>query len=1110
MTDSEDGQSAGPAYHFYALKPGALLNEFRIKSVLGSGGFGITYLAVDTLLEEDVAIKEYLPNELAVRASDSTVRAKTEGDGADFQVGMKTFLGEARLLARFRHRNIVHVRRFFELNGTGYIVQDYEKGGTLSQRLEHQPSLTEAELRRILAGVLNGLEVVHDHATLHRDLKPSNIILRSDGTPTLIDFGAARDFTGRHSRSITALGTPGYSPPEQQGAGGQQGPWTDFYALGAIAYRIVTGVVPTLSVGRLRKDMMVPATTAAAGKFSPDLLKIIDWMLRVDEAERPASVTILRRALEGEGIRDAPTTPDGPRIEGVTAIPAGSGKVHLAFTGSIGADVLEIAFRVTPPGRYLDPSEANRVVWSDTPRYHSISRVRDAATPLFEVGPDLAQAIATGTLVSIESRDGFIKAGTTWPGELPAKPVSGRRGRWIAAAVAMMLILVAGAWGLRSYQQYQAQKSFESDLAEAAYDAPALNALLQRCTTGCPPGIESELKLRLATLAVEEISFRKADGSLDRIKGYLRECRACAFKDQALADARNLEAQQVRTQQERAEQEARDQQLTREMEQAGTDRTALQRFLDSCGAAACQADLIQQAKERIGALDQLQHKRLADELGAAGDDGVALQHFLDQCGTDCPSDLEAAARRKLAQLAESQAKSEEAQRQAAAAARQQRVDALTAAGDDGVALQHFLDQCGTDCPSDLEAAARRKLAQLAESQAKSEEAQRQAAAAARQQRVDALTAAGDDGVALQHFLDQCGTDCPSDLEAAARRKLAQLAESQAKSEEAQRQAATAARQQQVDALAAAGDDGAALQRFLNNCGSSCPDDLQSSARQKLAQIVAAQAQAANVAAQQQQQAALEAARQRQVDQLAVAGNDATALQTTAEVFDYPVTALDGFVSAQIIVSLQACRSLCSSRSGCAGFDHSADGGICQLFSSVSSAHQSWPSTAATRNLIVGYRPPSDPPAAPSAVEPTPAVVLSDPPDISGRKVTYHTIPGDPRPIGWVFINVCSGIPAWIEPNKLRDIINDYVFKSLRLIPGRIEQFDRATTPQCALAPKALGYAAPNADGRKIGAALEEMRAMLRGAVERHDEGELPMQGTDRYRIDIWLSHQNPQ
>jgi serine/threonine protein kinase/C-terminal processing protease CtpA/Prc len=312
-----DGARSGS--HYFALPTGSRLYEFEIEALLGHGGFGITYCATDTLLQETVAIKEFLPNELAVRVSDATVRAKSGEAQPDFDAGLKSFLEEARVMARFRHPRIVHVRRFFELHGTGYIVLDYESGRTLSERLSDGP-IPDPELRSLLSGVLDGLEVIHDRAILHRDLKPNNIMLREDGAPVIIDFGAARDFQARHSRSITAIATAGYAPPEQYGVGGQQGPWSDLYALGAIAYRAVSGEPPVDSLRRLRKDPLIPAVVAGAGKYDEALLRTIDWMLKIDEEDRPVSVAQVREALRGGPVAEAGSenshpVPDKPRAE---------------------------------------------------------------------------------------------------------------------------------------------------------------------------------------------------------------------------------------------------------------------------------------------------------------------------------------------------------------------------------------------------------------------------------------------------------------------------------------------------------------------------------------------------------------------------------------------------------------------------------------------------------------------------------------------------------------------------------------------------------------------------------------------------------------------------
>src|ERR1700694_1156921 len=291
----------------FALRPDTMLQEFRIDAVLGHGGFGITYRAFDTDLHKAVAIKEYLPNDLAGRASDTTVRAKSADDQQQFEQGVAAFLDEARLVARLRHLNIMEVIRFFKLKGTGYIVLGYEEGRTLKQRLDQGP-LAEGELRHLLGGLLDGIEVLHAQAILHRDIKPSNIILSDSRVPgerevpVLIDFGAARDFRSRHSRSVTTIVAAGYAPPEQYGIGGQAGPWSDLYALGATAYRCVTGQAPPEALRRLRKDPYVPAVEAAAGRYDDNLLHLIDRMLSVDEAERPQSAGEVKAALNSRGV----------------------------------------------------------------------------------------------------------------------------------------------------------------------------------------------------------------------------------------------------------------------------------------------------------------------------------------------------------------------------------------------------------------------------------------------------------------------------------------------------------------------------------------------------------------------------------------------------------------------------------------------------------------------------------------------------------------------------------------------------------------------------------------------------------------------------------------
>ena len=276
--------------YLHALPPGYRIQEYELVRVLGSGGFGITYLGYDHHLDKAVAIKEYLPNDLAVRGDNQSVLPKSTQEKADYEWGLARFLNEAQTLARFDHRHIIKIHRFFRAHGTGYSVMEYAEGETLSELLQRKGTLTESELKQVLFPILDGLEAVHQADFLHRDIKPGNIIIRDDGSPVLIDFGSARQAVAGKSRSVTAIVTPGYAPIEQYSAKGHQGPWTDIYGLGAVCYRCLTGTQPDDATERLRKDPLVPAAKRCEGKASASLLRAIDEALRVDEGERPQTV----------------------------------------------------------------------------------------------------------------------------------------------------------------------------------------------------------------------------------------------------------------------------------------------------------------------------------------------------------------------------------------------------------------------------------------------------------------------------------------------------------------------------------------------------------------------------------------------------------------------------------------------------------------------------------------------------------------------------------------------------------------------------------------------------------------------------------------------------
>ena len=301
-----------------ALPPGARLDgdKYAIEEVLGAGGFGLVYRVRHLLLDEERAIKEYLPSEIAVREGE-TVYARSGAHQSDYRDGLDRFLKEAQQLVRFDgHPNIIRCRDYFEANGTAYLVMDFEDGlplDTFLARREAQGQpLEESELRHLLGPLLEGLATVHAEDVLHRDIKPGNVFVRRrDGQPVLLDFGAAKADFSKHSRS-RAPHTPGYAAPEQVEDEGHLGPWTDVYAVGALMWRVATGSVPPKVESRLsalrpgRTDPLVIDEGTGGGRFSADLLAVMRKCLHLDEARRPQSAEALLDALS-QG--DAPLDP---------------------------------------------------------------------------------------------------------------------------------------------------------------------------------------------------------------------------------------------------------------------------------------------------------------------------------------------------------------------------------------------------------------------------------------------------------------------------------------------------------------------------------------------------------------------------------------------------------------------------------------------------------------------------------------------------------------------------------------------------------------------------------------------------------------------------------
>ncbi|RJG06294.1 serine/threonine protein kinase [Noviherbaspirillum cavernae] len=284
------------------LPDGLEIAGYRIVKKIASGGFSIVYLAYD----EDgnaVAIKEYLPSSLALRQPGELMPAISADNLPVFRIGLKCFFEEGRALARISHPNVVSVVNFFRANDTVYMVMAYESGRSLQDHIlrrrdkGERPLVSERFIRKMFNQVMNGLREVHTNKLLHLDLKPANIYLRMDGTPILLDFGAARQTLKSDMPKLYPMYTPGFAPPELYVKNGNLGPWTDIYSIGASMFACMVGAPPQPADQRKVNDKMEEHYRKLESMYSRELIQVIRWALRIDPLERPQSVFALQKAL---------------------------------------------------------------------------------------------------------------------------------------------------------------------------------------------------------------------------------------------------------------------------------------------------------------------------------------------------------------------------------------------------------------------------------------------------------------------------------------------------------------------------------------------------------------------------------------------------------------------------------------------------------------------------------------------------------------------------------------------------------------------------------------------------------------------------------------------
>jgi eukaryotic-like serine/threonine-protein kinase len=294
------------------LPEGLEVGGYRIVRKIASGGFAIVYLADDPD-GHPVAIKEYLPSSLVKRGPGELVPSVSPENLNTYRNGLKCFFEEGRALARVLHPNVVRVLNFFRANDTVYLVMAFEQGRSLQEliiRYRGKPGrevIPERHIRRIFTQVMNGLREVHANRLLHLDLKPANVYLRRDGSPMLLDFGAARQTLTLDAPRLFPMYTPGFAAPDLYRRSQQLGPWTDIYGLGASMYACMLGMPPQPADQRLQHDKVDAGLQSAAKLYSQQLVDLVHWCLKQNPLERPQSVFALQRAL-----RDSPPPPSRP------------------------------------------------------------------------------------------------------------------------------------------------------------------------------------------------------------------------------------------------------------------------------------------------------------------------------------------------------------------------------------------------------------------------------------------------------------------------------------------------------------------------------------------------------------------------------------------------------------------------------------------------------------------------------------------------------------------------------------------------------------------------------------------------------------------------------
>ena len=633
--------------NFNQLPIGTILGDFKITGIVGEGGFGIVYLAYEAALDRTVAIKEYLPSSIAGRTGNQSVMVRSQLNSNAFSTGLKNFLREAQLLARFSHPAMVEVHRVWEQNSTAYMAMRYYDGKTLRELRQGTTTFDELYIRRLVEPILDALWLLHAQNVIHRDVSPDNILMRGNGAPVLLDLGAARLVIGGMTQALTTILKPGYAPIEQYVDDGtmRQGPWTDVYGLGAVLYYLLTGAAPPQAVARMITDPLRNALASNAKiPVAPYFLDALANALAVRPDDRYQSVDELRDGLQwNEPLPMEPRTTyarsDVKKLAAATGTATSAGAVsgspivatQPAVSAPVTRSIAPVTSHVAQPLERVFPQDADATVaWQ--PAVGVAHPVTGSRPPAVIAPPPPPPSLAPPpTNAAMPAPRAKAYGDDT---------SSGGSKIWIFAAIAALFAVGAGYFAMNRTDKEKSTAPAPSvvavDPAPAAPtvvpDQAKINAIATPAAPVAPvtaaarpatptaqPAVEpakAKEVARLEQAAQEALAAAKADKAEKAKRDVEEKAKAKSDAQEKTAKAKSDTDERAKA---RAKQEADDRTIAASRTEADERARRTREEEERQAAAKAKADADRQVKAApVAGLTVAPARRTVEELSAAG------------------------------------------------------------------------------------------------------------------------------------------------------------------------------------------------------------------------------------------------------------------------------------------------------------------------------------------------------------------------------------------------------------------------------------------------------------------------------------------------------------